>query len=168
MLIVLNGVLDYNAGIESFFYLIPVTLVAWYTGMAAGFVASLIGTFGWLTANLWLGEGFSTRHVSIGNSVTILGFYLAVSFFAGKLRQVLRRESDLARSDYLTGALNSRRFRKQRKMRSTERGDTITLLRLPTSTSITSRPLMITQVMKPVMNFCGRLSESSRNYPHNR
>ncbi len=112
-LISLLGVIDYKAGVEfrfAFFYLIPVTLVAWFTGLKPGVAASTISIFSWLTANLLLGHGFSNSRVGFGNTATILGFYVVISLLASKLSEVLRRESGLARSDYLTGALNARAF----------------------------------------------------------
>ncbi len=112
-LISLLGVIDYKAGIEfrfAFFYLIPVTLVAWFTGMKPGVAASTLSILSWLTANLLLGNGFSNLKVGFGNTATILGFYLVVSLLASKLSEALRRERGLARSDYLTGALNARAF----------------------------------------------------------
>lgn len=112
-LISLLVVMDYSVGVEfrfAFFYLIPITLIAWFTGTKAGVAASLISILGWLTANQWLGEGFSNAKVVFGNAFTILGFFVVVSLLASKLSEVLRRESDLARSDHLTGALNVRAF----------------------------------------------------------
>ena len=76
-LISLLGVIDYKAGIEfrfAFFYLIPVTLVAWFTGIKPGVAASTLSMLSWLTANLLLGHGFSNSKVGFGNTATILGF----------------------------------------------------------------------------------------------
>ena len=93
-LISLLGVIDYKV-VEfrfAFFYLIPVTLVAWFTGMKPGVAASTLSILSWLTANLLLGHGFSNPKVGFGNAATILGFYVVISLLASKLNEVLRRE----------------------------------------------------------------------------
>lgn len=118
-LISLLVVLDHKSGVEfrfSFFYLIPITLIAWFTGMKAGVVASLLSIMGWLTANQLLGDGFSSARTGYGNAATIFGFFIVVSFLSSKLREVLQRESDLARLDPLTGALNGRAFHEIARM----------------------------------------------------
>ena len=107
------GVIDNYTGSEfrfSFFYLVPIAFISWFTGMRAGVVAALASTLVWLVTNLLLGTGFSHPIVAYGNAATLACFYLVIALLLAKLRKVLQREKASANTDYLTGALNSRAF----------------------------------------------------------
>ncbi len=104
---------DYLTGYDpalGFFYLLPVGFVAWFVGERAGIVISCIGAVAWHVANLHDGAVSSSSIVLYWNSATRLGFFLVVALLLSKLKNALQRESALSRTDFLTGALNSRAF----------------------------------------------------------
>jgi len=107
------GIIDYYTGFEiafSFFYLGPVALAAWTLGRNSGFLLSVTCAMVWLSANLLAGEQFSKPLIPIWNAITRLGFYFVITFLLAELRRLLEHEKVLARTDFLTGALNLRAF----------------------------------------------------------
>jgi diguanylate cyclase (GGDEF)-like protein len=107
------GVLDYFTGFEisfAFFYLIPVALVTWTAGLRAGVLFSFGCAVTWHAANSLAGETFSNPFVPYWNAATRLGFFLVVAYLLARLRESLGHERDMARTDFLTGAVNARAF----------------------------------------------------------
>jgi diguanylate cyclase (GGDEF)-like protein len=107
------GVLDFLTGYElafSVFYLIPVSLVTWLTSRRLGILTSLAGAFIWLMADAAAENSYSSPFIYAWNSLIRLSFFVIIVFLLSALRRVLEREKELARTDYLTGAANSRRF----------------------------------------------------------
>lgn len=113
LLILLLGVLDYWGGYEiafSIFYLVPVSLVAYHVGKRSAVVAALLAAIAWLLADLGAGQEYTLPWVAYWNAFTRLLFFVIVAIVLANLRVALRRERELARSDFLTGAANSRAF----------------------------------------------------------
>lgn len=109
----LIGVADYVTGFEisfGFFYLLPVAFAAWYIGEPAGSMVSLLGAATWFTAYRLAGGTHSSPVILYWNAATRLGFFLVVAVLLAALRRLLQHERTLSRSDFLTGALNSRAF----------------------------------------------------------
>ncbi len=109
----LLGVVDYLTGTEvsfAFFYLIPVSFVAWFVGRRPGILFSLAGAGVWLAANRLAGETFSHPLISYWNTSTRLGFFVVVGLLLAGLRDVLDRERAVSRTDFLTGVVNRRAF----------------------------------------------------------
>ena len=74
----LLGVVDYLTGNEfsfSLFYLIPVSLTAWYVSSAAGAIFSILGAVTWLIADLVIGENYSSKFVYLWNTLIRFGFF---------------------------------------------------------------------------------------------
>ncbi len=109
----LLALFDYYSGIEvplSVFYLIPISLVTWYSGLGWGLVLSLTGALSYcLTQRNLLVHQAPWLLVAVG-TVSRLVFFGVVAFILAKLRQYLRQEIELARTDALTGAANARLF----------------------------------------------------------
>ena len=109
----LLGLMDYLTGFEisfSFFYLLPVSLCAWAISRNAGFVLSAASGATWLMANFLAGEQLSHPLIAYWNTLTRVGFFLVVSVLISHVHYLLDQERSLARTDFLTGALNSRAF----------------------------------------------------------
>ena len=109
----LLGLMDYLTGFEisfSFFYLLPVSLCAWAISRNAGFVLSAASGATWLMANFLAGEQLSHPLIAYWNTLTRVGFFLVVSVLISHVHHLLDQERSLARTDFLTGALNSRAF----------------------------------------------------------
>ena len=114
-LLILIGisVLDYLSGLEitvSFFYLFPISLVAWLLGRKEGIFLSVAGALTWTLVNQLLREEASGLLVSYWNAGVLLGFFLIVTLLVSEVRLLLEKERALARTDFLTGVLNRRAF----------------------------------------------------------
>lgn len=111
--IIVVGFLDYLSGFEisfSLFYLFPVAIASWFLGKKISFFFSVISAMTWLVCNTLAGEKFSHYLIPYWNSLIRLGFFLIVSFLLDEVHQFLRKEEQLARTDFLTGILNRRAF----------------------------------------------------------
>jgi diguanylate cyclase (GGDEF)-like protein len=107
------GFLDYITGYElsfSVFYLLPVSIAAWYIGMEAGILLSWASAAIWQISNLLAGEVFTNPAIPYWNVLTRLGFFIIITVLLTRLKKALEHESSLARIDFLTGVLNSRSF----------------------------------------------------------
>jgi len=107
------GVIDYVTGFElsfSFFYLIPVTMIAWAVGRNTGLTFSVLSASVWLASNILSGQYFSNFFIGVWNTLIRFGFYAVVTILVSELRHALEEERLLANTDPLTGALNRRSF----------------------------------------------------------
>lgn len=112
-LIGIVGILDFLTGYEftfSLFYLIPISLVTWLTGRQAGVVASLVSAIVWLISDVAARTSYSHPLSYAWNTLMGFGFFVIVALLLSTLKSVLEHEKELARTDYLTGAANSRVF----------------------------------------------------------
>jgi diguanylate cyclase (GGDEF)-like protein len=112
-IIVALGFLDYLTGYEfafSLFYLIPIVLITWFTGQRLGIVASLISTVVWIISDVAAESPSFSSLIYVWNTVMGLGFFIIVTLLLSTLRRELEREKKMARTDHLTGAINSRVF----------------------------------------------------------
>lgn len=113
LLVVFIGIVDYLTGPEislSIFYLLPISLVVWFTGKWRGFVVSVASGVTWLAADLATGHIYSHPVIPYWNMTVRLGFFLIVTFTLHKLKIALVLERALARTDSLTGIANGRTF----------------------------------------------------------
>ena len=112
-LIPLLGIFDYVTGQEiasSLFYLIPVSILAWFIGRHVGLAASLLSAIVWHVADVSNGQPYSHPAIAYWNSGVRLGFFVVVTLLLTALRRALDHEKELARTDHLTGAVNPRSF----------------------------------------------------------
>lgn len=111
--ITLLGVLDYLTGFElsfSVFYLIPVAMTAWYLEKNMALLVSVISAATLQFSNQLAGEQFFDWFVPVWNTTTRLACFVFVAILITKLKKSLSQEAALARTDFLTGAANSRAF----------------------------------------------------------
>ena len=107
------GVLDFQTGYElafSLFYLIPVSLLAWLVSQRLGIVASVASACVWLAADVAAGSSYSKPFIYVWNTFIRLSFFIITAYLLATLRRALEYEKESARTDYLTGAANSRLF----------------------------------------------------------
>jgi len=112
-LLAMLGFLDYLTGPEiasSLFYLIPISMGSWYVGRKQGIALSFIGAAVWLAADIASRSIQQSALLYGWNAMVRLVFFLVVSLLLAALRLRLDREKEMARTDYLTGAVNSRFF----------------------------------------------------------
>ncbi|MDS4026553.1 MAG: diguanylate cyclase [Candidatus Contendobacter sp.] len=113
VLIVAVGVCDFLSGYEisfSVFYVIPISLVTWFTGRWPGIMASLISAVVWLWADAAAGNTYSNPLIPMWNSFIRLSFFVIITSLLSTLRIAMEHEKELSRTDNLTGAANSRSF----------------------------------------------------------
>ncbi len=92
------------------FYLLPVILVAWYAGHAAGLLLVLASIAGWIATDWSLRGGEAFSATALFNEAVRLAVLLWAAAVSAELRRVLRREAELARLDPLTRLANRRMF----------------------------------------------------------
>jgi diguanylate cyclase (GGDEF)-like protein len=109
----LLGGIDYLTGYElsfSLFYLAPISFVAWYGGKKAGVALSFLASLVWLVADVASRHYYSHVGVYFWNTAIRLGFFVIVALLLSALKAALDLERQLARTDSLTQATNSRYF----------------------------------------------------------
>lgn len=104
---------DYLTGFEvslSLFYLVPVALAAWYAGVGAGVAIAALSCVGWYLADIAAGDHYSVPGIAIWNALVRLGIFLITGLLLSALRESLRAQQLLARTDSLTGLHGRRAF----------------------------------------------------------
>ena len=107
------GMLGLFTGYESafsFFYLIPITLVTWFANRKLGIAASLTSAVVWLITDVAAGHSHLQPPIYVWNTLIVLSFFVLVTYLLSALKKTLEQEKEMARTDYLTGAVNSRLF----------------------------------------------------------
>jgi diguanylate cyclase (GGDEF)-like protein len=112
-LIVIIGIVDFLTEIEftvSLFYMLPILLITWVAGRWPGIMASVLSTLVWLITDIAAGKTYSNPFIYIWNIFIELSFFVIFVLLLSTVRRALEHERELAHSDYLTGAVNSRLF----------------------------------------------------------
>ena len=107
------GGIDYLTGYEvsmSLFYLGPVALAAWYGGRWPGLAVAIASCVSWYIAELAAGGQYSHPAIPVWNALVRFGFFLVTSSLVAALRENLRVQQALARTDSLTGLYGRRAF----------------------------------------------------------
>lgn len=113
VLVVLLGVVDYLTGPDlSFliFYLIPVSLAAWFGGRRAGVLTALTGAVTWFLADVATRFPYVHFLIPSWNVIEKLGVFLIVAYIVSATKTAGDREKASARTDFLTEVLNRRSF----------------------------------------------------------
>lgn len=108
------GFLDYHTGVEasfSVFYLLPISVMAWYVRSFACYIYSIVAAVVWDYSNVLAGEVLSHPAFYLWNGTVRLAFFLTVSSLLRQLREQLAREREFSRRDYRTGLWNARAFK---------------------------------------------------------
>lgn len=107
------GVVDFMIGYGlsfSVFYVLPISIVTWFTSRQFGLLASFVSAFVWFSADIATGRSYLNTLIPVWNTVIRLVFFVIITLLLSALKRAIQRESELARIDYLTGAINSRFF----------------------------------------------------------
>lgn len=107
------GVVDYLLGFElstSVFYVLPIALVTWLTNQRLGLLMSLISAFVWFVADIASGHYYSHPLIPVWNTLIRLAFFVIITLLLATIKKSAELEKELARTDNLTGAVNSRFF----------------------------------------------------------
>jgi len=107
------GIVDYRTGNEfsfSLFYLIPTSLTAWYVNQRMGISISILSVMTWLLADIFSGEDYTHPVVYFWNTMIRFVFFLTTSYLLSELHKTQKTVETLARTDHVTGTVNSRYF----------------------------------------------------------
>lgn len=106
------GYMDYATGYEvgvTVFYLVPISLAAYFISQRAGIAASLWSVAAWIISDFLTGP---SRWLAIQcwDGLARLIFFAVVALSLSALRRAYEIERQAARTDHLTATLNSRSF----------------------------------------------------------
>jgi diguanylate cyclase (GGDEF)-like protein len=107
------GFIDFLTGNEfsiSLFYLIPIYLSAWYVNGNAGMFTSVLCVATWGAADYFVGMDYSNPVIYFWNTLIRLGFFMITTFLVSELHKTQKEVVNLARTDYVSGVINSRYF----------------------------------------------------------
>jgi diguanylate cyclase (GGDEF)-like protein len=110
--------LDYITGVElsfSLFYLLPISIFSWQFGGKVGLAVAFLSAGIWLVVDIEAGAVYSSSFVYFWNTIIRIGFFLLPVFMI-RLAKAMEREKVYARTDFLTGALNTRYFHELAQM----------------------------------------------------
>jgi diguanylate cyclase (GGDEF)-like protein len=116
ILVAVIGATDRSTGYElsaSIFYLLPLSVTAWYVGARAGFAMCLLAAATWLLVDYTSGHQYTYFAVPFWNAGVRLGFFVIVAYLLVNLRNALALQASLAQQDGLTGITNARTFRQR-------------------------------------------------------
>ena len=103
------GLIDYLTGTAlgfSVFYVLPISMVTWVTNRQLGIIASLASAVIWFIADTRLAALSPISLIPLWNSFIRLAFFLIITFLLSSLKSSM----ELAHTDSLTSAVNSRYF----------------------------------------------------------
>jgi diguanylate cyclase (GGDEF)-like protein len=107
------GWLDFLTGSSlslAFFYLIPISLLTWARGRRMGLLASIVcAGISWLVS-VTGSQPYLGPLAALWNCLVLLAVFLVVTILVARLKTTRRAVGQVARIDYLTGALTNRAF----------------------------------------------------------
>ena len=105
------GMIDLATGYEysfSVFYLLPVSIAAWYDHAKVTVVTILLSAITWLFADINAGHLYSNPIIPFWNTIVRLGLFSIVAFLLINVRRNWQEMKNLAMKDQLTSLDNSR------------------------------------------------------------
>lgn len=107
------GMIDLATGYEysfSVFYLLPVSIAAWYDQYKITVLTIMLSGMTWLIADIHAGHHYSNTFIPLWNAFVRLGFFSIVAFLLINVRKNWQEMKNLAMKDQLTSLDNSRAF----------------------------------------------------------
>ena len=107
------GMIDLATGYEysfSVFYLLPVSIAAWYDQFKITVLTIMLSGMTWLIADIHAGHHYSNTFIPLWNAFVRLGFFSIVAFLLINVRKNWQEMKNLAMKDQLTSLDNSRAF----------------------------------------------------------
>jgi diguanylate cyclase (GGDEF)-like protein len=108
------GILDQLNGYEtsfSIFYILPISIGAWYAERNSGYILSYFSAVVWLVADYTSGHTYSHISILYWNAIVRIGYFLLISHLTSTVKCNYEIEKELARTDSLTGVMNLRVFK---------------------------------------------------------
>ncbi|MHB8776246.1 MAG: GGDEF domain-containing protein [Anaerolineales bacterium] len=112
-LVGVTGIVDYLTGNEislSLFYLIPISLSAWYANQNLGLSISILSAITWFSAEFAASGHYAHPVMYFWNTLIRFGFFIILTYLVSELHKTQKSVRALAQTDYMTGAINSRYF----------------------------------------------------------
>ncbi|MHC4598632.1 MAG: GGDEF domain-containing protein [Planctomycetota bacterium] len=97
----------------SIFYLFPICVAVWFGSARWGMGLAFLAACAWFAVDAASPRGPTGLFMPVWNGLVRLGFFAIVAYLLGRLGKALARETRMAGTDALTGALNSRAFYEQ-------------------------------------------------------
>ena len=119
LIIVVWGMIDLATGYEysfSVFYLIPVSIAAWYDNKYITILTIVLSALTWLYADYGAGHHYSNSIIPYWNACARLGFFSIVAFLLFKIKRSLSEMTLMAMKDSLTSLNNTRAFNLEYQM----------------------------------------------------
>jgi len=94
LLIFILGLIDYQTGIEfdfSIFYLIPISVLSWYTNKRFGIYAAIGSEIVWLLADIIGGHIYSSTLILLGNTVMRLCLFISITVLLSNFKLKLKK-----------------------------------------------------------------------------
>lgn len=113
LLIVLIGYVDTLTKNEisiNVFYLIPISIIAWYIGPKSAYSISLLAAISWFFADMSNGSKYTHFLIPYWNTVGLLIFFLILAHLITQLKKEYLLQKQMATEDFLTKILNERAF----------------------------------------------------------
>jgi diguanylate cyclase (GGDEF)-like protein len=113
LIIVILGWIDYVSGVDFRIYplyFIPLAFGSWNRPAITSLMLSVYATAVWFFSNYLIGMRYSSNVVWVVNTASQLTTFILVSLAVAYIGRRFEFESELARTDALTGLLNSRAF----------------------------------------------------------
>ena len=105
------GMIDLATGYEysfSVFYLLPVSIAAWYDQFKITVLTIMLSGMTWLIADIHAGHHYYNKFIPLWNAFVRLGFFSIVAFLLIHVRKNWQEMKNLAMKDQLTSLDNSR------------------------------------------------------------
>jgi len=113
LLLIAIALMDFSLGRELFipvFYLIPIIYFGWFMNRIEVLIASVICGVSNFVSDFIAGIDYSMRWAFYWNEIIWLVCFVGVAVALPILKDAYYKEKKIARTDYLTGAMNSRAF----------------------------------------------------------
>ena len=113
LILIVLGIIDLATGYEysfSVFYLLPISIAAWYDQYKTTVITILLSAITWLIADINAGHLYSNSIIPFWNALVRLGFFSIVAFLLINVRKNWQEMKNLAMKDQLTSLDNSRAF----------------------------------------------------------
>lgn len=94
----------------SAFYLIPISIAAWYGNHTLGYIAGLLSAAWWVIVQVTTLQPHVQQWIPYWNTATHLVLFTVVAYLVAELKVQLVRQQQLARMDDLTGLLSRAGF----------------------------------------------------------
>lgn len=113
LIIAVWGAIDLATGYEysfAVFYLVPVSIAAWYDNKYVTIATVILSALTWLYADYGAGHQYSNSFIPFWNALVRLGFFSVVAFLLLKIKTNLIEMTLMAMKDNLTLLNNTRAF----------------------------------------------------------